>query len=147
MQPPMMYSKRGQLFTEGEESCRLVAYADVHNVPTIAYGHTKGVKLGDECTLVQADTWFLEDSAEAEHCVNSFVCCPLSQGEFDALVDFVINIGCGAFARSTLLRKLNAGDPQGAAAEFDNWKYVAGKLCQGLLRRRELETAEFKGAD
>ena len=66
--------------------------------------------------------------------------------EFDALVDFAFNCGCGAFAGSTLLKLLNAGDYPGAAAQFDVWDHASGKVVAGLLRRREAETQEFATA-
>jgi lysozyme len=94
------------------------------------------------CTQQQADLWLQSDLVEAEHCVNSHVHTFLTQHEFDALVDFVVNLGCGAFATSTLLKLLNAGDYHGAAAQFERWQYVAGKQCAGLLRRRKAEEAD-----
>ena len=69
---------------------------------------------------------------------------PLTQGEFDALTDFVFNCGCGAFAGSTMLRLLNAGDYQSAAGQFDLWDHAGGQVVAGLLRRREAETRELQ---
>jgi lysozyme len=76
--------------------------------------------------------------------VNNLVNVPLTQGQFDALVDFVYNLGVGNFESSTLLRDLNAGDMDAAANEFDKWDHVSGQVVAGLLRRREAETKEFQ---
>lgn len=109
------------------ELMRLVAYLPTPNdVPTIGWGHTAGVKLGDKCTVQQAAQWLREDCAWAEREVNRLVTVPLNQNQFDALVSLVFNIGSGNFASSTLLRKLNAGDYAGAANEFPRWNKQKG---------------------
>jgi lysozyme len=81
--------------------------------------------------------------ASAAGCVNKLVTIELSQPEFDALVDFVFNLGSGAFASSTLLKKLNSVDTAAAAAEFDKWDHAGGQIVAGLLRRREAEMTMF----
>jgi lysozyme len=68
---------------------------------------------------------------------------PLTQNQFDALVSFVFNLGVGNFRTSTLLKKLNAGDNDGAAQEFGRWIHAGGKALPGLVRRREAERALF----
>ena len=142
----MQYSKQGVALTERFEGVRLTAYQDQVGVWTIGYGHTRGVRPGDTCTLEQAQAWLLEDIAICEQDVNTHVKVPLTQGEFDALVDFAFNLGCASLNGSTLLRLLNAGDYHGAAAEFERWDHAGGKAVAGLLRRRQAEEAEFKGA-
>lgn len=139
----MRYSKQGLALTEQFEGCRLTAYLDQVGVPTIGYGHTRGVHLGMTCTQEQAEAWLREDIALCEQDVNTHVKVPLAQGEFDALVDFAFNLGCQSLNGSTLLRLLNAGDYHGAAAEFEKWDHVGGKIVAGLLRRRQAELAEF----
>ncbi|HLI61923.1 MAG TPA: lysozyme [Terriglobales bacterium] len=79
--------------------------------------------------------------------VNRLVTVPLTQNQFDALVDFVFNVGAENFARSTLLRELNAGNTAGAAAQFLLWKWAGGVVSPGLLRRRQAEAALFESAD
>jgi len=69
----------------------------------------------------------------------------LQQNEFDALVDFVFNLGRGAFAGSTLLKNLNAGQFDAAATQFDLWDHAGGQVVAGLLRRRQAEQAMFQG--
>lgn len=145
------YSKDGLHLTESFESCKFRAYQDQGGVWTIAWGHTRGVTAGLTCIQAQADAWLWEDIGFAETAVDALVTVPLTQDEFDALVDFTFNLGPGKFRYSTLLRLLNSGNYSGAAAEFDKWDYVAGKQCAGLLRRREAETQDFtqgaQGAD
>lgn len=141
----MTYSKSGLSFTECFEGCSLEAYQDSGGVWTIGYGHTgPTVKKGSTITKFQAEVYLVQDIMSASTTVNHLVNVPLTQGQFDALVDFVFNVGRGAFVESTLLSKLNQGDLDGAAAEFDKWDHVGGKIVAGLLRRRQAETEEFK---
>ena len=139
----MEYSQDGLHLTEQFESCRLVAYQDSNGIWTCGWGHTFGVHAGTTCTQEQADAWLLEDVQSAVGSVNRLVTAPLTQNEFDAVVDFVFNCGNGNFAGSTMLRLLNAGDYSGAANEFDKWDHASGQVIAGLLRRREAEQAEF----
>ena len=139
----MQYSKQGLALTEQFEGCRLSAYLDQIGVPTIGYGHTRGVHLGMTCSPEQAQAWLLQDIALCEQDVNTHVKVPLTQGEFDALVDFAFNLGCQSLNGSTLLHLLNAGDFHGGAAEFEKWDHAGGKIVAGLLRRRQAEEAEF----
>jgi lysozyme len=139
----MEYSQNGLHLTEQFEECRLTAYPDSKGIPTIGWGPTLGVQLGDTCTQEQADAWLLQDVQNAVNHVNSLVFVPLTQGEFDALVDFSFNCGCEAFAGSTMLRLLNAGDYSGAADQFEHWGRSGGKVIAGLLRRRQTEVQEF----
>lgn len=139
----MQYSLGGQRLTQSFESCRLTAYPDSKGVPTIGWGHTRGVRLGDTCTQAQADAWLLEDIQEAVAAVNRLVSVALTQHQFDALVDFTFNAGEGNFASSTMLRKLNAGDSAGAEAEFSRWDMCGGAHLAGLARRRAAEAAMF----
>jgi lysozyme len=140
----MTYSKPALAMTESFESCRLTSYIDEDNVLTIGYGHTGAVLPRETCTVAEAEAWLMEDLAFAETEVNRLVKVPLSQGEFDALVDFTFNCGCHAFDHSTMLKRVNAGDMELAACEFDKWDRCGGKVVAGLLRRRQAETAEFE---
>jgi len=139
----MEYSQSGLHLTEQFEGCRLTAYQDQDGRWTIGYGHANGVTPGMVCTLDQAEAWLLQDVQNAVNHVNSLVFVPLTQGEFDALVDFSFNCGCEAFAGSTMLRLLNAGDYSGAADQFEHWGRSGGKVIAGLLRRRQTEVQEF----
>lgn len=144
----MRHSLQGLQLTERFEDCKLAAYIPMKgDVPTIGYGHTRNVKLGDTCTKDQAVQWLLEDYDICERNVNTHVTVQISQHEFDALCDFEFNLGCNALNGSTMLKKLNAGDHKGAADEFEKWDHAGGKVVAGLLRRRLEEKAEFLTAD
>jgi lysozyme len=82
-----------------------------------------------------------------ERDVLKLVKVPLEQREFDALVSFAFNCGSGNLAKSTLLKKINAGDKDGAASEFLKWDRAGGKVLRGLTRRRNAERALFSGGD
>jgi lysozyme len=141
----MTYSKTGTALTEQFESCRLVAYQDIRGIWTCGWGHTgPEVVEGLVWTQDQADAQLLADVQSAVNCVNGTVTVTLTQDEFDALVDFVFNVGCVAFEESTLLLLLNQGAFQASAEQFARWDHASGKVVAGLLRRREAETAEFK---
>ena len=143
----MEYSKNGLHLTESFEGLSLVSYPDpaTGGEPwTIAYGHTgPDVHLGMTITQEQAEDLLMQDVQKATADVNAKVTTDLTQEEFDALVDFVFNVGAGNFNASTLLKKVNAGDIHGAAAEFERWDMAAGKHMAGLLRRRHAEAEEF----
>jgi len=147
LDPPMQYSQSGEQITEQFESCSLTAYQDIKGVWTIGFGHTgPAVCAGMTMTQAQADAQLIADVRIAVDCVNKSVNVPLTQPEFDALVDFTFNCGCEAFASSTMLELLNQGAYQLAAAQFNRWDFAGGKVVAGLLRRREAEAAEFEEA-
>ena len=130
------------------EGKRLVAYDDGVGVWTIGFGTIKypngvRVKKGDTCTLEQAKEYMRHDLIEFEHTVNSSVKVPLNQNQFDALVSLAYNIGSSAFKSSTLVKKLNTGDYQGAADQFNVWINAGGKRMQGLVNRRDREKLLF----
>jgi len=140
----MTYSKTGEALTEGFEGCRLTAYQDVAGVWTIGYGTTgPDVVEGLVITQDEAVVRLEKGIAWAESAVNRLVTVALTQPEFDALVDFVYNLGVGAFEGSTLLSQLNSGDFHGAADQFERWDHAGGVVVAGLLRRRVAEETEF----
>jgi lysozyme len=140
----MEYSKQGLAMTESFESCRLTAYQDVKGVWTVGWGHTgPEVVEGLVWTQSQADAALESDMAYAVSKVNSMVTVELTQGQFDALVDFAFNCGCNAEKGSTLLKLVNQGDMDAAANEFEKWDHASGKVVAGLLRRRLAEKEEF----
>lgn len=140
----MKYSDAGLALTQHFEGCRLNAYQDSVGVWTIGFGHTAGVHPGMSCTQQQAEEWLQSDIHWAEYAVNKYVTAPLTQSEFDALVDFTFNLGVGNFVHSTLLRLLNAEDYEGAANEFPKWNRAGGKILPGLTARRLAEQEMFK---
>ncbi|OBY75884.1 lysozyme [Acinetobacter gyllenbergii] len=130
------------------EDTRLNAYDDGVGVWTIGYGTTVypngiNVKKGDVCSLDQAKAYFAFDLKRFERAVNSSVNVAINQNQFDALVSLVYNIGQTAFSKSTLLKKLNGKDYQGAADQFPRWNKGGGKVMKGLVRRRDAERALF----
>ena len=143
----MEYSKDGLHLTERFEGCRLVAYPDPGSGGdpwTIGYGHTgPEVVEGLQITQDQAEQYLAQDIKQAEANVNAVVHVELTQEEFDALVDFAFNCGCRNLDSSTLMKKLNAGDYEGASHEFIKWDMAAGHHMSGLLKRREAEAAMF----
>lgn len=119
-------------------------------IPTIGYGSTyyedgTHVKLTDApITKERAEAILRSELGTYESAVNSFVKVPMTQGQFDALVDFAYNAGTGNLQKSTLLKKLNAKDYKGAAGEFDKWVYGGGKKLGGLVKRRAKERTLFE---
>ena len=144
----MDYSKQGTELTEGFESCRLTAYQDIKSIWTIGYGHTgPEVVEGLVWTQNQADSQLVMDLCRAEKMVNTYVTVELTQGQFDALVDFAFNLGCAAEKGSTLLKLVNEGDMDAAANEFEKWDHASGQVVAGLLRRRLAEKEEFNNGN
>ncbi len=140
----MKIGERGATLIKKYESCQLSAYMPTpEDVPTIGFGHTRGVAMGDTCTQEQADAWFLEDIAWVEDCVNRAVTSVLTQNEFDALCSLCFNIGCKAFSGSTLVKRLNNSDYE-IENEFHKWNKQGGKELAGLTRRRGAEAALFE---
>lgn len=135
----MKLSPQGFSLIGDSEGLRLKAYRCTAGVLTIGYGHTKGVKQGDTCTVQQAVDWLHEDVKEAECSVNAKGLI-LNQNQFDALVDFTFNLGDGKLSNSTLLKKIkeNPNDPA-IATEFKKWIYSGGKITDGLVTRRQKE--------
>lgn len=125
---------------EGKEN---TAYRDVVGVPTICYGHTKGVKMGTRASDAECTQMLTEDVTDFGRGLSKSVKVPVSQQQYDALLSFSYNVGLGNLNKSTLLRKLNAKDYCGAAKEFPKWKYAGGKPLRGLERRRLAEQELF----
>ncbi len=141
------YSDAGFALTKKFEGLRLTAYQDQVGVWTIGYGHTgREVHGGMTITEDQADLLLHSDVAGAVACVNRAVTAGIVQCQFDALVDFVFNLGCGRLLGSTLLRYVNAGEFDLAAAQFLLWDHVGGVVVPGLLARRQAEVAMFQSA-
>jgi lysozyme len=144
----MKMSPVGRKKLTAREGKRLKAYKDSVGVWTIGVGHTSmagppKVKAGMTITDAESDAIFARDLVKYENAVNKAVKVPLTQNQFDALTSLCFNIGPTAFAKSTLVRKLNAGDIQGAANAFLSWNKAGGKVIPGLVTRRKAERAQF----
>ena len=123
---------------KSREGVRLKAYLDSVGVPTIGYGHTKGVKLGQVVTQAQADAFFLEDLASHALPILSCIKLPVADHERDALISIAFNIGVGGFRGSTFLRLLNNGDRKGCATAIMMWKKP-----EEIISRRTAERDQF----
>ena len=140
----MEYSKQGLALTESFESCRLTAYQDVRGIWTVGWGSTgPDIVEGTIWTQGQADSRLVMDMQLAVSAVNRLVTIGLSQGAFDAIVDFCYNCGIEAFEGSTMLKLINAGNLEAAGEEFARWDHASGAVVAGLLRRRVAEEQEF----
>lgn len=118
------------------EACRLTAYQDTANVWTIGYGHTSGVRKGDRCTQYKAEQWLKEDLAkfekEADKCKRI-----TTQGQYDAILDFIYNCGPTNFNASTLKKYIESGRKTYEIQEqFLRWVNSGGKKQGGLVTRR-----------
>ena len=123
------------------EGYRGEAYIPVPgDVPTIGYGSTKGVKMGDRMTPVRSLQRLLDevDSVYAQG-VRKCVTVPLYQHEFSAFVSLTYNIGVSAFCKSTVVRRVNSGDYEGACDAILMWDKAGGKVLGGLQKRRKEE--------
>ena len=142
----MKVSGRGLTEITRSEGVRLCAYPDpgTGGAPwTIGYGHTKGVVKGQTITMYQAISFLQEDLTWVEKCIEDNVTVKLNQNQFDALVSFIFNIGCGAFHKSTLLKLLNEGKYALAQKEFAKWNKAGGRVMGGLVARRKRESELF----
>lgn len=128
------------------EGLSLKAYKPVptEKYYTIGYGHySSGVKIGQTITMAQADALLRGDLLQCEKYVNSLN-LDLTQGQFDALVDFAFNCGVGNLRNSTLLKKVRINAPvDEIQGEFRRWNKSNGKVLQGLVTRREWEARMY----
>jgi len=126
----------------------LTAYQDSVGIWTIGVGHTSAAGLpkvakGLKITAAESDEILSRDLKTFEAGVRAAVKVPMNQNEFDALVSLAFNIGVEAFSKSTLVKKLNAGDRAGAADQFGQWVKAGGKTLKGLVTRRQAERKQF----
>lgn len=146
----MQISDKGVDMIKGFEGCRLDAYKDVAGLWTIGVGHRLPDRAdgwaGLTWTQAQVDMQLRTDLEHFEAIVNTAVKAQIQQRQFDALVSLAFNIGAVAFAASTLVKRLNALDSLGAAAQFTVWNRTAGAFNAGLLARRTAELLCFVGA-
>ena len=125
------------------EGLRLLAYRDAAGVPTIGYGHTRGVKMGDRITAYWACELLRRDVDDVCHEVMALGVVK-TQGQLDALVSFAFNLGIHQLRRSTLLKQIRQGAPeQTIRREFMRWVYADGQRLKGLVARREWEMNRF----
>lgn len=139
----MQTSSAGLDLIKKYEGCRLEAYKCAAGVPTIGYGHTFGVRMGNKITPAQAAVMLAQDVANVDRQMTTVVRVPLEQHQWDALASFVFNLGIHALSGSTLLKMVNQGKMAEAAQEFPKWTHGGGQVLPGLVARREAEKALF----
>lgn len=127
----------GLLVAEGYRDTAYIPVAG--DVPTIGFGTTSNVKMGQRIEVTQALNSALIDVQKFEGAMKRCVTVPLHQYEYDAYVSLTYNIGEGAFCRSTLVRLLNKEDYSGACKQILRWDKFKGKPLRGLTVRREKE--------
>ncbi|WP_276910980.1 lysozyme [Hallella colorans] len=125
------------------EGLRLRAYRDSGGKPTIGYGHTLGVKMGQRITELQAEEMLRQDLWVAGRFANTIKEID-TQGKYDAVVSFIFNLGVGSFKRSTLYKHIKHHAPDKLIqAEFRRWTHSGGKVLPGLVKRREWEAKRW----
>jgi len=145
---PSSISETGLTVLKHYEGCKLTAYRDSVGVLTIGWGDTQKVTEGMTITQEEADDRLERRlGRDFEPGVKAAIQAHMKQEQFDAMVCLAYNIGVGAFAKSTLAKRFNAGDVQGAADEFLRWDKAGGKSLKGLRKRRAAERALFLGAN
>jgi len=115
------------------------------DVPTIGFGTTEGVKLGDKITPPKALARALQDVQKFEGAIKKCVVVPLHQYEYDAYVSLSYNIGTGAFCSSSLVKRLNEQDYASACQEILRWDRAKGRVVRGLTIRRQQEYQKCLG--
>ncbi len=130
------------------ETWQKTAYDDGYGYKTIGVGHTK-TKYKKGATITDEEVWrlFVADLKACEAVVEKHVKVALQQHEYDALVSFVFNVGSGNFSKSTLLKLVNQNKKIEAVGQFARWRMSAGKVSNGLIRRRSDEAKMFAGED
>jgi lysozyme len=143
----MHLSAAGLALMKKAEGFRSQTYRDVAGIPTIGYGHRllPGEPFPNGIGEAQAAEILLSDVRHAEQAVERLVKVSLSQGRFDALVDFVFNLGAERLAASSLLKDLNAGKYDAAAGQFLLWDHAGKSELPALKARREAEMQLWDG--
>ncbi len=140
----MVTSDTGISLIKRFEGLLLESYKCPAGVWTIGYGHTKGVKENQRITEDMAVFFLIRDLMHCEKMVTRYTSeVYISQNRFDALVSFSYNVGTRSLRRSTLLRKLIAGDIQEAGNQFLRWNKAGGRVLRGLSIRRDAERQLF----
>jgi len=142
----MQFSAAGLQLLKRSEGFRSHVYLDVSGHPSIGYGHRllHPESFPDGIDEAQATEILYCDLRDAEQAVQRLVKVHLAQGQFDALVDFVFNLGSGRLATSTLLKVLNAGRYDDAVEQLLRWDHANGQECAALTARRQAEAALWR---
>lgn len=125
------------------EGCRLTAYRDAAGIPTIGYGHTAGVRMGDRISKQQAKALLREDAETVMRQVRALDVAR-TEAQLEALTSFAFNVGIDRLRSSTLLKVIRScGSKQAIQREFKRWVYAGGRKLSGLVKRREWEASHF----
>jgi lysozyme len=137
----MHLSSAGLDLLKNSEGFRDRVYADVAGFQTIGFGHrlAPGEAYPAGITEAHGETILSQDVAIAEAAIERLVKVSLTQGQFDALVDFVFNLGAGRLASSKLLTYLNNGKCDAAAWQLLAWDHSGCREIASLKARREAE--------
>ena len=143
----MKISPKGLKLLMEWEGCRLKPYKDAAGLPTIGVGHLvhHNEDFHTGITTQQALDLLATDIERFERAVTDYVHVPLNQNQFDALVIFAFNVGVSAFRTSTVLQRLNTGSYDTVPNRLRVWNKAGGKVCQGLVNRRENEIKLWNG--
>lgn len=141
----MKTSNQGKNLIKEAEGLRLDAYLCPAGIPTIGWGHTKGVKMGQHITIAMAEDMLVEDIAPIERLLNSLK-INFRQEQFDALTSWIFNLGAGKFKSSTMYKLIleNARD-EDITDSLIKWTYSGNQQLSGLLKRRVAEANLFIG--
>lgn len=143
--PVRAINQAGLILIMKFEGCKLEAYKCPAGIWTIGYGHTgPDVHEGLIISQAMAERILLQDLAKFCKSVFDMVKVDVTDNQFSALVALCFNIGAGNLSKSTLIKKLNFCDYIGCAAQFDVWNKAAGKVLEGLCKRREAERLLFE---
>lgn len=129
------------------EGFRSEAYRCPAGVLTIGYGHTEGVQPGDTVSLDRAELLLRRDLQWAADAVDDCIDVPLTANQRAALISFTFNVGAGALKRSTLRKRLNAGECDAVPQELARWNRGGGTVLRGLVRRRAAEAELWQTPD
>ena len=125
------------------EGCRLAAYRDAAGVPTIGYGHTAGIRMGDRISQQQAKALLRQDVEAVMRQVRALDVAR-TEAQLEALTSFAFNLGIARLRSSTLLKVIRqGGSKQAIQREFKRWVYAGGRKLSGLVNRREWEASHF----
>ena len=141
----MKTSNLGKNLIKEAEGLRLEAYRCPAGVPTIGWGHTKGVKMGQRITLAMAEDLLVEDLGPIERLLNGLK-INFRQEQFDALVSWIFNLGSGNFKSSTMYKRILAdANDEEITDSLIKWTYSGKQQLPGLMKRRVAEANLFIG--
>lgn len=123
------------------EGLRTEAYLDIVDVPTVCYGETRGVKLGDRYTRAQCGDMLVTGLRDFEAGMRRCLANPdaIADETYVAMLSATYNVGVAGFCGSSMARRLNAGDVRGACDALLLWNKAGGRVVQGLVNRRQDE--------